>query len=100
MINKDQLKEIIEDLKEVCEGSDFHKVVSTNELVKIILSEACSYQRGLMAGQQKQSIKKDSLNKIEKPTPKQIYALKKLGKYNEGITKQEAFKIISKSKNG
>lgn len=86
MINKNQLKEIINDLLEVT------KNVNISE--ETIFSEACSYQRGLMCGENK----KIFLDNKNNPTEKQIFALKKLGRYKPNITKQEAFKIIKESK--
>jgi hypothetical protein len=101
MINKIQLKEILADLKEVCNGN-----VSNS----IIFQEACSYQRGMMAGEnrtmsnyQKPKIVEPkpsvSVDNDDKPTPKQIMALKRMGEYFEGITKKQAWARINASKN-
>ena len=40
----------------------------------------------------------NSSKKSEPATEKQVYFLKQLGKYKEGMTKIEAFKIIQESK--
>lgn len=90
MINKNQLKEIINNLIQVCDELDLRGVSSS-----VIFSEACSYHRGILIGE---SRKINSNDIKDKPTEKQIYALKRLNKYKEGMTKQEAFKIIKESK--
>jgi hypothetical protein len=90
MINKKELKEIIEDLMEV------HKEIYEKQNAFIvnyqtIFSEACAYQRGIMVGQKVQEKGSD------KPTDKQIAFLKK-NDYQGDISKLtflEAKQLIS-----
>lgn len=46
----------------------------------------------------KYNVPVETVNKDEPATEKQVWKLKQLGKFKEGITKQEAFKIIKESK--
>ena len=100
MINKEQLKEILKDLTEVGKG-----MVSNESIWR----EACSYQRGMMAGESRGIRTYDKPKIVEpkpfvkvldndKPTPKQIMALKRMGEYYEGITKKDAWKRINEAK--
>lgn len=94
MINKEQLKEILKDLTEIGKGN------VDNET---IFREACNYQRFLMKNNQGNKEKVDSGASVsvgDEITPKQKAFLQKVGKYIDGMTKQEAFSIIAEmSKN-
>ena len=94
MINKQTLKEIINDLIEVYsekENIDF----------KIIFSEACSYHRGMLA----QENRKDNSKIIPMTEPQRKFIkinekqLRKLGFKIDNIqSKSDAFKIIKEFK--
>ena len=90
MINKNQLSEIIRDLKSVVESEGLYGVLPTQ-----IFEQACSYHRGLMIEQNRNSNTGKESNKSDKPTQKQIDYLKKHGVFIPGdLTKQEAKEMI------
>ncbi|HUS49531.1 MAG TPA: hypothetical protein VMZ91_05165 [Candidatus Paceibacterota bacterium] len=97
MINKETLKEIINDLIEVYsekENIDF----------KIIFSEACSYHRGMLAQENKKKFyKSETQVPMTEPQRKFIKInekqLRKLGFKIDNIqSKSDAFKIIKEFK--
>ena len=97
------LQETIKHLKDICKKEDLD--ISPNCLfenaVKIVISNNINKsKKENIANYQKDKVgqNKDSELDINKPTYKQIAALKKMGKYKEGLTKKDAWKIISESK--
>ena len=89
MINKIELKEIIEDLKEVCKEAKISD--------DIIFSEACSYQRGILANQGRMMNRNEK--EIKSITDKQAAFLSQLGyKGSYNLTSQQASKKIEKLK--
>lgn len=94
MINKEQLKSIIKDLKEVI----IDLGLSISE--EVILREAATYQRGMLANQNKNQNKDSSNDTKQKPiSEKQAGFLAELGyegSYN--LTSYQASKEIAKLK--
>jgi len=101
MINKEQLKEIIEDLKEVVGKNKLWGAGVTSET---IFQEACSYQRGLMAARSRNyQPKKKEINPITENQQQIQQAnekkLRKMGFDIDNIqSKSDAFKIIKQFK--
>jgi len=88
MINKNELKELIQDLKDASEGL---RISESN-----IFIEACSYQRGFLA----RSRRIDRDNKQDPATEKQKNLLYRLNADFDAskITKKEASVLISELK--
>jgi len=98
-----ELQIIIKDLKEICkkENLDVDSNCLFENAIKIMISNNINKsKKENIANYQKDKVgqNKDSELDINKPTYKQIAALKKMGKYKEGLTKKDAWKIISESK--
>ena len=96
MINKEQLKEIMNDLADVCLKLD----VNVSE--EVMFQEACTYQRGMLVQENKQTnmnlMKSKPLwsSKIEDtPTDKQLQFMKKIGLKTEGLSRIQITKIIN-----
>ena len=90
MINKEQLKQIINDLSDVVEEK-----VSFESVFK----EACSYQRGLMIGEKKQTYNRNQYHQ-DPATEKQKNLIKKINKgiVPAGISKKDATILIGELK--
>ena len=91
---KNRLIEIIKVLKQVINETNLNCSDNT------ILEQASTYHRGELA-QESRTMSNYQNNKIIKPqasndeiTPKQKAFLIKIKKYKEGMTKQDAFKVI------
>jgi len=88
-----ELRKIIKEFKKI---RDEEKLLITDTtLFKEALDLYMSM--GIQQGY-KTETPKDNLKQEPLATEKQVYALKKLGKYKEGITKKEASAIIKESK--
>jgi hypothetical protein len=109
MINKIQLKERINDLKQVAKETNISSIVQESNLAELIFQEACSYQRGLMCGEsrvsnysnQKKSYPKantkESLNENKLVTDNQIKLMNKLKiEVKKDLTSKEASESINK----
>ena len=85
-----ELQEIIKKIKWICnqEGLTVKPDTILEQSVDIMLSKKISESQ-----KQIQEMKNKEL-----ATPKQVNLLKKLNKYKEGITKQEAYQIIKELK--
>lgn len=98
MINTNQLKEIIEDLTKMLSSLNLQVTDSeTSNFISpsIIFQEACTYHRGILMNQNRQSNQEQPINKITPPTNKQLNLLKKLGwTGEEPKTKVEAMHLI------
>jgi len=86
-----ELQEIIKELKYVCdqEGLIVMPSVILEQAIKIMISENINQSR---------KEEKESKSAPNSATPKQIFALKKIGKYKEGLSKEEASQIIKESR--
>jgi hypothetical protein len=102
------LQETIKHLKEVCrkENLDISPNCLFENAIKIVISNNINTQKkeNIKTMSNYQKDKKVSQNVYNqatndnKPTNKQIIALKRLGKFKEGMTKKDCWKIINESK--
>lgn len=110
MLEKKELKQIIDDLIEVAkvvisENSDMDSIMNTKSPISLetIFSEACSYQRGMMANRNKDKQREynqsGSPSEVIPPTENQLSFLKKSDYKGEmPKTNMEAYLIIKKIK--